>query len=90
MNFDIVTIVKIVNILGGIAEMVAKYGPDFIQGVIHIIQDLKLAFKSATSGAPLSTDEQAQVDDALARGEKVLADAMTKADAEDAALTANT
>lgn len=86
MNIDVI---KITNIVFGLLALIAKYGPDFIVGVWNIIADLKLAFKSATAGRPLTADEQAQYDDALAKGEKTLADAMEKADAEDKLLEEN-
>ena len=87
---DLAEIEKIVSVALSVAEAVLKYGPDVILGVENVVSDLKLAFKSATSGVPLTADQQAQYDQALADGEKVLAAAEAKADAEDAALaTAN-
>lgn len=88
MSLDIVAIEKIGSIAISVAEAVIKYGPDFVVGVGKVLADLKLAFKSATSGVALTPDQQAQYDQALADGEAVLTAAEVKADAEDAALAA--
>lgn len=82
---DLVTLQAIFTALQAVASFLIKYGPGLIVGVEAIIADLELAWKSATSGQPLTADEQKQVDDALDNANTALQAAVAKAEAQDAA-----
>lgn len=62
---DLATLQTIFTVLSEIAQFVVKYGPNLITDVENIVADLKLAWASATSGTPITTDQQKQIDDAL-------------------------
>lgn len=55
----------IVALIIQIADALIKYGPTFLEGAEQVYENLKLAYQSATSGQPLTADEEAQYDAAL-------------------------
>lgn len=62
---DITTLQAIFTVLSEIMSFLVKYGPGFITDVETIIADLKLAWASATSGTPITPEQQLQIDTAL-------------------------
>lgn len=79
------TIQAIFMALQGVASFLIKYGPGLINGVEQIVADLKLAWDSATSGTPITADQQKQIDVALDNANTALQAAVTQAEAQDAA-----
>lgn len=82
---DLATLQAIFTALQAVASFLIKYGPGLFAGAEAIIADLELAFKSATSGTPLTADQQKQIDDALESANTALGAALAQAEAQDAA-----
>lgn len=83
MTFDLATIQAIFSALSGIAAFLIKYGPGFIQSVENIVADLELAWKTATSGQPITAEQQKHIDDTLDSANNRLAAAIAAAEAAD-------
>lgn len=62
---DPATISAIWTVLTEVASFLIKYGPGLITDAGKIVDDLKLAWASATSGTPITPDQQTQIDNAL-------------------------
>lgn len=82
---DLATVQSIISALVAVAQFLAKYGPGLIVGAENIIADLEMAWKSATSGTPITADQQKQIDDALDNAESALQAAVAAAATQDAA-----
>lgn len=81
---DLVTLQTIFTVLSDIAGFVIKYGPGLIVDVENVIADLKLAWASATSGTPITPDQQTQIDNALEAANSALQAAVAAAALADA------
>lgn len=66
---DLTTIVGLIFQVG---EAIIKYGPEFVQDAEQVWANLKLAYASASSGTPLTADQQKQYDDALTAAQTAL------------------
>lgn len=82
---DISLVTTIFSVMTGVAEFMAKYGPGLLQAAENIVTDLKLAFVSATSGKPITADQQTQIDNALEAANNALSAALAQAEAQDIA-----
>lgn len=56
----------IISVFFQVVDVAIKYGPQAIADFQNVYANLKLVIQSATSGTPLTADQQKQVDDALA------------------------
>lgn len=74
---NLATIQAIFTALEAITSFLIKYGPGIISDVENIVADLKLAWASATSGTPITADQQAQIDMALDSANSALQAAVT-------------
>lgn len=70
---DIATIQAVGSVLMQVIDLLIKYGPTVMKDGETIIADLKLAWASATSGTPITADQQTQIDAALASANDGLA-----------------
>lgn len=62
----------LINLIMQIGELVIKYGPTEIKNIENIWSNLKLAYQSASTGTPLTADQQAQYDEALSAANDAL------------------
>lgn len=79
---DLATIQAIGTVLVQIVDFLMKYGPSLLSEGETIIADLKLAWASATSGTPLTADQQKQIDDALDSANTALGNAIAAQQAQ--------
>lgn len=85
---DLATLTAVFSVLQQIVAFLIKYGPGLFADAEAVVADLELAWKTLTSGAPLTVDQQKQIDDALDSANSKLQVAVQAAaisDAEDAA-----
>lgn len=75
---DLATIQAIFSALEAVASFLIKYGPSIFDDVSKMVADLRLAWISATSGEPLTDDQKAQIDQALADSKAALDAAFLK------------
>ena len=79
---DLATLQAIFSAITTIVNFLIKYGPGLIQDVENIIADLQLAWASATSGTPITAEQQTQIDSALDAANKALQDAVAAQQAQ--------
>lgn len=76
---DLATLQTIFTVLSEIVSFVIKYGPGIVVNIENVIADLKLAWMSATSGTPITVDQQTQIDNALEAANTALQNAVAAA-----------
>lgn len=71
------TAAEILQLIFQIGQLIIKYGPNVIADAENVWGNLQLAYQSATSGTPLTAEQQAKVDASLDAANKALQDAAT-------------
>lgn len=79
---DLATIQAIGAVLLQVIDFVMKYGPTILADAEAMIADLKLAWASATSGTPITAEQQAQIDAALDKANNALTAAVAAQQAQ--------
>lgn len=82
---DVTTITTIFSVMQQIGAFLIKYGPGLLADAENIWADLKLAYESATSGTPITPEQQTQIDNALDAANTALQNAVDAAAKQDAA-----
>lgn len=80
---DLATIQAIGSVLLQIVDFIMKYGPSLLTIGENVITDLKLAWASATSGTPITADQQTTIDNALEAANTALQASVAAAEASD-------